>query len=150
MSRGVRTPLTTSSPWALGRKSPDGSGAPVTSSREKAIKALKDDRGVKDDTELDPDALRELVDTFKGLYKDETGDIFHTYSSYARGNDMLIGAYNYLDLVPKGRDEDALAFTMAWVRHHDRYGDDYHVDPLQPYVAPRGSDCSCGAGEDHS
>src|SRR5207245_860960 len=32
-------------------------------------------------------------------------------------------AYNYLDLVPKGRDEDALAFTMAWVRHHDRYGD---------------------------
>jgi predicted dithiol-disulfide oxidoreductase (DUF899 family) len=55
------------------------------------------------------------------FYKDATGDIFHTYSSYARGGDMLIGAYNYLDLVPKGRDEDALAFTMAWVRHHDRY-----------------------------
>jgi predicted dithiol-disulfide oxidoreductase (DUF899 family) len=42
---------------------------------------------------------------------------------YARGLDMLVGAYNYLDLVPKGRDEDAPAFTMAWVRHHDRYGD---------------------------
>lgn len=57
------------------------------------------------------------------FYKDGTGDIFHTYSSYARGLDMLVGAYNYLDLVPKGRDEDGLAFTMAWVRHHDRYGD---------------------------
>src|SRR3989442_1586407 len=51
------------------------------------------------------------------------GEVFHTYSSYARGLDLLVGAYNYLDLVPKGRDEDALAFTMAWVRHHDRYGD---------------------------
>ena len=56
-------------------------------------------------------------------YKDEHGDVFHTYSAYARGLDLLVGAYNYLDLVPKGRDEDALAFTMAWVRHHDRYDD---------------------------
>jgi predicted dithiol-disulfide oxidoreductase (DUF899 family) len=53
--------------------------------------------------------------------KNENGDIFHTYSAYARDLDILIGAYNYLDLVPKGRDEDALDFTMAWVRHHDRY-----------------------------
>jgi len=57
------------------------------------------------------------------FYKDEHGVVFHTYSAYARGLDMLVGAYNYLDLAPKGRDEDALAFTMAWVRHHDRYGD---------------------------
>jgi predicted dithiol-disulfide oxidoreductase (DUF899 family) len=57
------------------------------------------------------------------FYKNEQGEVFHTYSAYARGLDLLIGAYNYLDLVPKGRDEDALAFTMAWVRHHDRYGD---------------------------
>jgi predicted dithiol-disulfide oxidoreductase (DUF899 family) len=84
------------------------------------------------------------------FYKDGTGDIFHTYSCYARGNDILIGAYNYLDLVPKGRDEDALAFTMAWVRHHDRYGDDYFVDPMEPYVPPKGSDSCCGSGEDHS
>ncbi|MGD0436412.1 MAG: DUF899 family protein, partial [Bryobacteraceae bacterium] len=53
--------------------------------------------------------------------KDATGDVFHTYSSYARGLDILVGAYNFLDLAPKGRDEDGLAFTMAWVRHHDRY-----------------------------
>src|SRR5712692_10074451 len=57
------------------------------------------------------------------FYEDGSGDIFHTYSAYARGLDMLVGAYNYLDLVPKGRDEDDLGFTMAWVRHHDRYGD---------------------------
>ena len=57
------------------------------------------------------------------FYQDGTGTIFHTYSAYARGLDMLVGAYNYLDLVPKGRDEDSLPFTMDWLRHHDRYGD---------------------------
>ena len=56
------------------------------------------------------------------FYKDGSGDIFHTYSAYGRGLDMLVGAYNYLDLVPKGRDEVGLDYTMAWVRHHDRYG----------------------------
>jgi predicted dithiol-disulfide oxidoreductase (DUF899 family) len=54
--------------------------------------------------------------------KNEAGEIFHTYSSYARGLDILVGAYNFLDFAPKGRDEDALPWTMAWVRHHDRYG----------------------------
>ena len=57
------------------------------------------------------------------FYKGSDGTIFHTYSAYARGLDMLIGAYNYLDLAPKGRDEAELPWTMAWVRHHDRYGD---------------------------
>jgi predicted dithiol-disulfide oxidoreductase (DUF899 family) len=55
------------------------------------------------------------------FYKDEDGDVFHTYSTYARGLDILVGAYNFLDLVPKGRNEDHLDFTMEWVRHHDRY-----------------------------
>ena len=55
------------------------------------------------------------------FYKDEAGEIFHTYSTYARGLDPLVGAYQFLDLVPKGRDEDGLAFTMSWVRHHDKY-----------------------------
>jgi predicted dithiol-disulfide oxidoreductase (DUF899 family) len=84
------------------------------------------------------------------FYKDATGDIFHTYSSYARGVDILIGAYNYLDLVPKGRDEDALAFKMAWVRHHDRYGDDYVVDPKAPYLPPQDTDSCHSSGEHHS
>ena len=57
------------------------------------------------------------------FYKDEKGDIFHTYSVYERGLDMFIGAYHYLDIVPKGRDEDGLAFTMEWVRLHDEYAD---------------------------
>ncbi len=57
------------------------------------------------------------------FYRDAGSEVFHTYSSYARGCDLLIGAYNWLDLAPKGRDEDGLGFTMAWVRHHDRYGD---------------------------
>jgi len=60
--------------------------------------------------------------------KDGAGNIFHTYSSYGRGLDMLIGAYNWLDLAPKGRDEDALAYTMSWVRHHDKYSDGQIVD----------------------
>jgi predicted dithiol-disulfide oxidoreductase (DUF899 family) len=67
------------------------------------------------------------------FYKDGTGQIFHTYSAYARGTEMLVGTYNYLDLVPKGRDEDGLAFTMSWVRHHDRYGDGYLADASRPY-----------------
>jgi len=54
--------------------------------------------------------------------KNEAGDVFHTYSSYARGLDMLIGTYNFLDLAPKGRDEGALPWSMAWVRRHDEYG----------------------------
>lgn len=55
------------------------------------------------------------------FYKNEKGEVFHTYSCYSRGVDMLNGAYHYLDLVPKGRDEDGLAFPMEWVRRHDRY-----------------------------
>lgn len=55
------------------------------------------------------------------FYKDETGAMFHTYSAYARGCEPLIGAYSYLDLAPKGRDEDGLAAPMAWLRHHDNY-----------------------------
>jgi len=66
---------------------------------------------------------REEAPGISVFYKDETGDVFHTYSSYARGPEFLIGAYSYLDLVPKGRDENALPFTMAWIRHHDRYTD---------------------------
>ena len=69
----------------------------------------------------------ELADTAEGelpgasvFYKDERGTVFHTYSTYARGLDLLLGAHNYLDLTPKGRNEGT---TMDWVRHHDRYED---------------------------
>ena len=56
-------------------------------------------------------------------YKDQQGTVFHTYSCYARGLDMLNGTYHHLDLVPKGRDEAELTYPQAWVRHHDRYDD---------------------------
>ena len=56
------------------------------------------------------------------FYKDADGQVFHTYSCYARGLDMLNNAYHYLDLVPKGRDEDGLPHTMAWVKFRDLYG----------------------------
>ena len=87
--------------------------------------------------------------------KDANGDIFHTYSSYARGLDIFVGAYNFLDHAPKGRDEQGLAHSMAWVRHHDKYGQGYFVDPTQPYVEPAKASepakaiGSCCSGEHH-
>lgn len=67
------------------------------------------------------------------FYKDKNGTIFHTYSAYARGTEAPLGTYAYLDLVPKGRDEDGLRFTMAWLRHHDRYDNGRLADPDRPY-----------------
>jgi predicted dithiol-disulfide oxidoreductase (DUF899 family) len=70
------------------------------------------------------------------FYKDEAGNIFHTYSAYARGLDVLIGAYNFLDFAPKGRDEDGLAFSMSWVKHHDKYTGNDVVDAKRGYTPP--------------
>jgi len=74
------------------------------------------------------------------FFKNAAGDIFHTYSSYGRGLDMLIGTYHFLDLAPKGRDEDGLAWSMAWVRHHDRY-EGAVVDSAASYQQPKDSCC---------
>lgn len=63
------------------------------------------------------------------FFRNDAGEIVHTYSCYARGLDGLVGTYNFLDLVPKGRDEDGYPFTMQWVRHHDRY------EEVQPAVS---------------
>lgn len=64
------------------------------------------------------DSDREGVSVF---CRDEAGNVYHTYSTYARGIDMLNVAYHYLDLVPKGRDE-AGHEPQFWVRRHDEYG----------------------------
>ncbi len=53
--------------------------------------------------------------------RDATGQIFHTYSTYARGLEAMNACYAYLDLTPKGRNEDDLPFSMAWVRRRDEY-----------------------------
>lgn len=55
------------------------------------------------------------------FYRADEGAIYHTYSCYGRGLDAFNATYQLLDRMPRGRDEDALEFTMAWVRHHDRY-----------------------------
>ena len=61
------------------------------------------------------------ISVFRKDVEDGSGSVFHTYSTYARGLDVFIGAYHLLDIAPKGRDEDDLAFSMEWIRHHDRY-----------------------------
>ena len=57
------------------------------------------------------------------FHKDADGTVYHTYSCYSRGVDMLNGAYHYLDLVPKGRDEAGHSNPQFWVRRHDEYKD---------------------------
>jgi predicted dithiol-disulfide oxidoreductase (DUF899 family) len=87
-----------------------------------------------------------------------SGEIFHTYSVYARGLDPLFGTYTLLDMVPNGRNEDQLGFSMEWVRHHDRYGTDLFLDPTRPYwpptasppVSSASSTCACGLAEAHT
>ena len=67
-----------------------------------------------------------FVDELVGVsvfVKDDGGNIFHTYSTYSRGVDILNGAYNYIDLTPKGRDEHGEAKNMGWLRRHDQYDD---------------------------
>jgi predicted dithiol-disulfide oxidoreductase (DUF899 family) len=67
------------------------------------------------------------IDELSGMsvfYKDENGDIFHTYSSYARGGEDLLTTYMVLDRTPKGRDETGPHRNlMDWVRRHDEYDD---------------------------
>jgi predicted dithiol-disulfide oxidoreductase (DUF899 family) len=68
----------------------------------------------------------QVMDEMSGrsvFYKDEAGQIFHTYSSFARGGEMFLGSYAFLDITPKGRDETINGNLTDWVRHHDRYDD---------------------------
>jgi predicted dithiol-disulfide oxidoreductase (DUF899 family) len=78
------------------------------------------------------------------FYKDAAGDVFHTYSSYARGGDILLNTYNYLDLTPKGRNENGPRHDLSdWVRHHDKYEAGGFVDPTGRYVAPKVENSPC-------
>jgi predicted dithiol-disulfide oxidoreductase (DUF899 family) len=67
------------------------------------------------------------------FWRDDDGQVFHTYSTFGRGVEVMMGAYQLIDLTPKGRDEQDMAYGMAWVRHHDRYDD---------AAAPAASCCS--------
>jgi predicted dithiol-disulfide oxidoreductase (DUF899 family) len=70
------------------------------------------------------------------FFKDAASNIFHTYSSYGRGLDIFLGAYNWLDITPKGRNEEGLKHSMAWVRHHDKYVEGELVDPKALFTSP--------------
>lgn len=73
------------------------------------------------------------------FYKDGKGDIFHTYSAFARGSEMLGGVYGYLDHLAKGRNETGPNHDLSdWVRHHDRYGEAGLVEPTGRYVPAKG------------
>lgn len=66
--------------------------------------------------------------------QDESGAVFHTYSSFARGGENILGTYVLLDLTPKGRDENGPNKSLTdWVRHHDAYGGAGSVDPTGRY-----------------
>jgi predicted dithiol-disulfide oxidoreductase (DUF899 family) len=67
--------------------------------------------------------------------KDDAGDVLHTYSTYGRGVEVMMGAYNMLDLTPKGRDERDVEYKMEWLRHHDRY----EPTPAAKAAPPAGS-----------
>jgi len=85
------------------------------------------------------------------FYKDAAGDVFHTYSTYGRGLELLMSTYRILDVVPRGRDEDGLDFPMAWVRYHDRYDTNEFADPDKPYwpetPSLASSTCGCNSSE---
>lgn len=83
------------------------------------------------------------------FYKNDAGDIFHTYSTYGRGLDALMSTYTILDMVPKGRDEGRFSFPMEWIRFHDVYDTNRFVDTDKPYwpeTSPvASSSCGCGS-----
>jgi predicted dithiol-disulfide oxidoreductase (DUF899 family) len=75
-------------------------------------------------TEYNFRPVDEPMDESPGLSvfaRDDAGDVFHTYSTYSRGLEPFNAAYQLLDLTPKGRDEQDLPWTMAWLRRHDSY-----------------------------
>lgn len=68
--------------------------------------------------------------------KDEAGHVFHTYSTFGRGVEVMIGAYAMMDLTPLGRQERDVFYKMEWVRHHDRYEPGRGFEPAPEKVAP--------------
>jgi predicted dithiol-disulfide oxidoreductase (DUF899 family) len=72
------------------------------------------------------------------FYKNDAGDVFHTYSTYRRGVEVMMGTYSLLDLTPEGRGERDVDYKMEWVRHHDRY----EPQPAAKAAPAAGSSCA--------
>jgi predicted dithiol-disulfide oxidoreductase (DUF899 family) len=82
--------------------------------------------------------------------KDEAGEVFHTYSTFGRGDEIVDTTYMYLDITPKGRNETGPHYNLGdWVRHHDRYGAAGVVDEGGRFVAAP-AESSCGCNDEHS
>jgi predicted dithiol-disulfide oxidoreductase (DUF899 family) len=77
---------------------------------------------------------------------DAAGEIVHTYSTYGRGVEVMLGAYRMMDLTPKGRDERDVFYKMEWVRHHDRYAPESVYQPSPEVVAPPAGGCCHAKG----
>jgi predicted dithiol-disulfide oxidoreductase (DUF899 family) len=81
--------------------------------------------------------LSEELSGLSFFYKDPAGNIFHTYSTYGRGDEKMLTTYMLLDMTPKGRNENGPRHNLSdWVRHHDKYNAGGHVDHTGRYVAP--------------
>lgn len=109
-------------PWVSGAQNHFGSDFGVSFTDEE----LADDKTIYNFNRK-PYPIRELPG-LSVFVKDEHGSIFHTYSSFARGLENFLTAYQYIDLTPKGRDEEQTG-GMGWLRHHDRYDELHFVDP---------------------
>jgi predicted dithiol-disulfide oxidoreductase (DUF899 family) len=97
------------------------------------------------------DFVSEEMSGISVFYRDESGDVFHTYSTYGRGDEKLVTTYMYLDLTPKGRAENGPNHNLTdWVRHHDRYGAAGFVATTGRYVAPAEAGSACGCGQDEA
>jgi len=95
--------------------------------------------------------LSEELSGISVFFKDETGEVFHTYSTYGRGDEMLDTTYMYLDLTPKGRNETGPRYNLGdWVRHHDQYDVAGVVDAGGRFVAAPLSQGSCRCGDERS
>ena len=82
------------------------------------------------------------------FYKDDDGRIYHTYSTFGRGDEKVLGAYILLDMTPKGRNETGPYFSLGdWVRHHDKYDAGGSVSPTGRYIADEKDDSCCGKEE---
>jgi len=73
--------------------------------------------------------------------KDDAGQVFHTYSSFGRGVEAMMGAYVLMDLTPQGRNERDVFYKMEWLRHHDRYAAGQRFEPAPEQVAPAAAAC---------
>jgi hypothetical protein len=68
--------------------------------------------------------------------RDDSGAVFHTYSTFGRGVEVMMGAYALMDLTPQGRNERDVFYKMEWVRHHDRYAPGQRYEPAPEQIAP--------------